>query len=128
MEMLPPVEEFQWLTQNQTPTERKSKAKWLKHRELAWDSTHRKYTPLTLKGFRPITFEPWSDDSIRFKEERSVGFDPWGTGEVWDRQKGTPDVQGKMLNYELDYHDWLQRRRRIKNVLQAYDEYRTVRR
>ena len=127
MEMLPQVEQFSWLEQHKTPKDMRDKAKWLKHRELGWDNTVRKYTPMYMKGFKPITFEPWTDDSVRFGEEQALGFDPWGTGEVWDTQKGKKDAQGIIFDSAMEYQTWLQKRRRLKSILQHHDEYRILR-
>ena len=72
---LPQFEDYKYIEQHRTPHDAKKKQHWLKHREIAWDNTSRKYTPMMLRGYRPITLEPWADDSIRFGEERSLGFD-----------------------------------------------------
>ena len=55
---LPQFEDYTWLEDHRTPKDGARKAKWLKHREIAWDNSTRKYTPMMLKGYRPITLEP----------------------------------------------------------------------
>lgn len=57
---LPRFEDYSYLEDHRTPTDGARKAKWLKHREIAWDNTTRKYTPMMLKGYRPITLEPYA--------------------------------------------------------------------
>lgn len=166
---LPQFEDYRWLEDHRTPTNPTRKAKWLRHREIAWDNTTRKHTPSMLKGYRPITFEPcvtlpapspptsvsdgssrpilfpdqtllpsrvpilrlacgvcrWADDSIRFGEERALGFDPWGTGKSWEQE--VPEVQATLFDQVMRYHDWRIKRERLKNVLQTTDEYRLLR-
>ena len=177
---LPRFEDYSYLEDHRTPTDGERKAKWLKHREIAWDNTTRKYTPMMLKGYRPITLEPyacctaladtalsrthpallrasqasrklhaseceirrdaadcvwlpaaprvctrWADDSIRFGEERSLGFDPWGTGKSWEKE--APEVQSILFDQVQRYHDWRVKRERLKSVLQPTDEYRLLR-
>ena len=61
----PPVyEKPEWIGTHEAPTDPRKKAQWLKHRELAWDNTVRKYTPMVMKGIKPTTYEPWSDDVL----------------------------------------------------------------
>lgn len=67
----------------------------------------------------------WADDSIRFGEERALGFDPWGTGKSWEQE--VPEVQATLFDQVLRYHDWRIKRERLKNVLQTTDEYRLLR-
>ena len=122
---LPQFEDYSYLEQHRTPTDAQKKAKWLKHREIAWDNTARKYTPMMLRGIRPITFDPWADDSVRFGEERALGFDPWGSGATWD--KDLPEVQTSLFDSMMKYRDWRVKRDRLKSVLRTTDEYRIVR-
>ena len=71
---------LRWLCQSFSPSTGRSKAQWLCHRELGWDSTVRKYTPSTLRGLKPITFEPWADDGLMYESE----FDRVGEGSTSD--------------------------------------------
>ena len=71
---------LRWLCQSFSPSTGRSKAQWLCNRELGWDSTVRKYTPSTLRGLKPITFEPWADDGLMYESE----FDRVGEGSTSD--------------------------------------------
>jgi|LauGreDrversion2_2_1035103.scaffolds.fasta_scaffold20884_1 hypothetical protein len=71
---------LRWLCHSFSPSTGRSKAQWLCHRELGWDSTVRRYTPSTLRGLKPTTFEPWADDGLMYESE----FDRVGEGSTSD--------------------------------------------
>lgn len=71
---------LRWLCHSFSPSSGRSKAQWLCHRELGWDSTVRRYTPSTLRGLKPTTFEPWADDGLMYESE----FDRVGEGSTSD--------------------------------------------
>jgi len=79
---------------------------WLKHREVSWDSTARKYTPMALRGLKCTTFEPWADDGQMFESE----FDRVGEG------SSSHILSDGLLHEALHYSAALTCRRRLKQA------------
>ena len=95
--------------------------KWLKHREIGWDNTVRRYTPLVMQGLKPVTFEPWADDTLYFGLPlRGTGAEclddpaggPWDRLPVTGAGRPTPegnasDFQGRELQRRMAYREAL---------------------
>ena len=62
----------EWFAKRTTPSDPRAKGLWLKFRELEWDNTARKYTPPSVKGIKPLTLEPWADETMVCAHLRSV--------------------------------------------------------
>ena len=98
------VDDVSWLGQRSPPKSPARHAKWLRWRELGWDSTARKYPPPSLRGLKPITSEPWSDDVIRYDQ----AYDTIGTGST------THTLTGGLLEESEAYHEAMLALRRLK--------------
>ena len=135
MELLPPEEWLttavktlkddsplpEWHFTKKRPKDPRNHYKWLKHREIGWDTTTRKYTPLVMKGLKPVTFEPWADDTLYFglpmKGTGAECLDNPGGG-PWDRlpvtrhctptpEGNASDFQGRELQRRMTYREAL---------------------
>ena len=100
-----------WYAHDKAPGDPRSKSRWLRHRELAWDSSVRKYTPPSVVGIKPITLEPWADETLTVDSS-------------WDRIGGSKDdIQGQLLKDKLSYIADVNARRYLKQVdLKRYVE------
>ena len=82
----------EWFAKQNTPDNPRARELWLRHRELGWDNTSRKYTPPSVYGIKPMTLEPWADETMTVDSS-------------WDRIGGSKkDVQGQILHGMMSYH------------------------
>ena len=103
-----------WYARKKTPAHPSSRELWLRHRELAWDSTVRKYTPPACKGIKPITLEPWADETMTVDSS-------------WDRIGGDKtDIQGQLLRGMMVYQADTTSRKVLKNVLRDQKDLYTL--
>lgn len=95
----------EWFGRTTTPASPEHKALWLKQRELAWDNSVRRYTPASIKGLKPVTLEPWADETITVESS----FERFGDN--------FDDVQGQMLRCMMSYKSDTTSQRQMKTVL-----------
>ena len=99
----------EWYGVHKSPVNPTARERYLKHRELGWDSSVRKYTPPSIKGIKPVTLEPWADETLTVDDS-------------WDRIGGDKnDVQGGLLRGMLSYQTDTTSRRYLKTVLRHED-------
>jgi hypothetical protein len=104
----------EWWGQRREPCEPRAREAWLKHRELAWDSSARRYTPQCVGGIKPMTYEPWSDETI-------------AVDAAWSRIGGsTRDLQGQVLRGAMSYSADVLSRRHLKWVLRQRGDKRDM--
>ena len=151
---LPQFEDYKYIEQHRTPHDAKKKQHWLKHREIAWDNTSRKYTPMMLRGWAHYARAGPTTASASARSARSASTcvvatapDPTsnlyvshpdgilfpllratavGSGKAsWEKE--VPEVQTMLFDQTMSYHDWRIKHNRLKSVLQTSDEYRILR-